>query len=67
MVSEQIYPSAKTILEINKRTSPAGSREEAIGFENERRSPELNQSAREARYNARGAKRRALEDLVSLK
>ena len=67
ILSEQIFPSNKTILKMNKRTSPNGRREEAIRFENERRFPELNQSAREARYNARGAKRRALEDLVSLK
>ena len=33
---------------------------------NGRRFAEPNQSAREARYNARGAKRRALDDLVSV-
>ena len=28
ILSEQIYPSNKKILEMNKRTSPVGSREE---------------------------------------
>ena len=36
ILSEQIYPSTKKILEINNRTSPVGGREEAISFENER-------------------------------
>ena len=35
VLSEQIYPSNKKILEMNNGTSPVGGREEAISFENE--------------------------------
>ena len=37
ILSEQIFPSNKTILKMNKPTSPNGRREDAVRFENERR------------------------------
>ena len=62
ILSEQIFPSNKTIPEMNIRTSPVGGREEAISFENEPGCLENITRGRVPDCHAQGARRGRVPD-----